>query len=808
MKAKRIAAFLTALIMLILPVPVTVFADGGTEPSANNNLIWMFAVGALILALIIVFIFQFVYSRKLKRQMERISEQNRMILESRDELEAAREEANTVLEVRTSELRERNEALRKLSNDVIDLLGEVVEGRDGESGTHIQRVKAFTSILAKRVQTELPEYNLTDHTVNLIISASPLHDVGKISIPDAILLKPGRLTPEEFDVMKSHCEKGRDLLEKMRDKWSEEYAEVVSDIAYCHHEKWDGKGYPQGLKGNEIRISAEIVSVADVYDALTTKRVYKDAIPSEEAFNMITGGQCGTYSEQLMEVFASCKEEFAAYAAGGTIAQVEEDIEASVREVSVVNPIQEIMGGSETSKMIIRIVEGIPGGFFMCKADGDNELIYCNKRIYKYYACDTDAEFRMLSHNIVEGLIHPDDWARVKEELNKQIGENEENIWHIEFKMRRNNGTEGWLDGYGHSVHSNVYGDIYYVFVNDISKEYELKQAETAAVMLADEQKRLEHLVKTNIDKTENNGRIFDGVKVLLVDDSDLTREINQEILEDEGAIVTSASSGPEAIEIVKNSSTFDIILMDIVMPDMDGIETTREIRKFDAQTALHTPIVGLTAEGSDAQVREILEAGADDCAGKPLVIPELSKILIACLRQHSTLVKQKLESTIKVANTDSLTGAKNITAYTDKVAELTEKMVADPKLQFAVVMCDIDDLKVENDRFGHDSGDRYIQNCYEIIKQVFASSSIYRIGGDEFVIVLQGHDYANALPLMNSMKKQVDFARKLPDTKSGRASFSAGMAMYDSSQDYSVSDTVKRASDAMYQHKVKEKED
>ena len=203
-----------------------------------------------------------------------------------------------------------NNALKKMSESTLELLGDVVEERNMESGEHIRRVKGYTYILANRVMQDLPEYHLDPYTVDLIAFASALHDVGKIAITDAILCKPGRLTKEEFEIMKTHCEKGVGILRKMENQWSDEYLDMSLAICLNHHEKWDGNGYPRGLKGDEIPIAAQIVSVADIYDALTTKRVYKEAYSPEEAMRMIFAGECGAFSEKLLSCLDKCRSEF------------------------------------------------------------------------------------------------------------------------------------------------------------------------------------------------------------------------------------------------------------------------------------------------------------------------------------------------------------------------------------------------------------------------------------------------------------------------------------------------------------------
>ncbi len=202
------------------------------------------------------------------------------------------------------------EKLRKRNSDIIDILGNVVEYRNLESGEHIKRVKGFTQILAGQMQKDYPEYELTEHKIDVIVSASALHDVGKIAIPDNILLKPGRFTPEEFECMKTHTTRGAEILYSVRDAWDREYAAVSYEICRYHHERYDGKGYPDHLKGNDIPISAQIVSIADVYDALVTERVYKGAYTKDEAFAMILNGECGTFSPKLLNSFRQVKDAF------------------------------------------------------------------------------------------------------------------------------------------------------------------------------------------------------------------------------------------------------------------------------------------------------------------------------------------------------------------------------------------------------------------------------------------------------------------------------------------------------------------
>lgn len=217
-----------------------------------------------------------------------------------------REQYN-LLEIQAAKLKQTN--IR-----IIDMLGMVVEFRNLESGEHINRVKGFTEILAKQFMVDFPEYGLTDHNIEMIVSSSSLHDVGKIAIPDNILLKPGRLTNEEFECMKSHTTKGCDVLNNIEGIWEDEYRQYAYDICRHHHERFDGRGYPDGLKGDDIPISAQLVSVADVYDALVSERCYKKAFPKDKAAEMIIGGECGIFSPKILESFSKVTKKFEALA--------------------------------------------------------------------------------------------------------------------------------------------------------------------------------------------------------------------------------------------------------------------------------------------------------------------------------------------------------------------------------------------------------------------------------------------------------------------------------------------------------------
>ena len=200
----------------------------------------------------------------------------------------------------------------KNSRMLIDIMAGVMELRNGESGRHVTNIEKLTELLLDCLVQRSDTISLDNEERSTIALASALHDIGKMAIDDAILNKPGRLTPEEFEIMKTHTTMGADmLLELSCHHVGNALMEYAYQIARWHHERWDGKGYPDGLKGDEIPIAAQVVSVADVYDALTSERVYKDAIPHEQAIQMILDGKCGTFNPLLIECLLEVKDRIA-----------------------------------------------------------------------------------------------------------------------------------------------------------------------------------------------------------------------------------------------------------------------------------------------------------------------------------------------------------------------------------------------------------------------------------------------------------------------------------------------------------------
>lgn len=532
---------------------------------------------------------------------------------------------------RTVELHEKAKSLNQLNEDIIELLGNITEARDTESGEHIRRVKGFTNILARHIMEDCPEYGLNEEKIKLITSASALHDIGKITIPDHILLKPGKFTEDEFDVMKSHCEKGCEILEKAPAGWSKDYLDFSMEICHYHHEKWDGKGYPNGLKGDEIPISAQIVAIADCFDALTSERVYKEAYSSDKAIEMILNGECGAFSDVMLNAFRESAEEFKEH-------------------------------------------------------------------------------------------------------------------------------------------------------VNDTSKDYSSEMSGATSV------------------------HSLSGIRLMLVEDNELTRGITKEILEEEGAIVTEATDGNAALELIKQSKSvdYDAILMDLVLPDISGFEVTATIRNMtDIERTDSVPIIAVTSSPDQENQDKAKEVGMNAFTTKPISISSLTNILLSTMRMEHDFLRKKIDAVVIQANKDPLTGVKNVIAYTQAISDITRKIDMEDGIEFAIVECDINHLKGVNDAFGHDVGDEYIRNSCKILCDVFKHSSVFRVGGDEFEVIVTGDDYINRDERMKMLRNRIEKASKISSVKEGKASFAAGIAVYEPGTDEGVANVKKRADVAMYQNKA-----
>ena len=226
-----------------------------------------------------------------------------------------------------AEVTSRTREVMAIQDVTILAMASLAETRDSDTGNHIRRTQYYVKALAEKLKTH-PRFAsfLTDQNIAMLFKSAPLHDIGKVGIPDRILLKPGKFEPDEFEIMKTHCALGRDAIQAAEDQlgMKVDFLTMAKEIAYGHQEKWDGGGYPQGLAGNEIPIPARLMAVADVYDALISRRVYKEGMPHDKAVQIIAASKGSHFDPDIADAFLDLQDEFQAIA--GRFADSDQDM--------------------------------------------------------------------------------------------------------------------------------------------------------------------------------------------------------------------------------------------------------------------------------------------------------------------------------------------------------------------------------------------------------------------------------------------------------------------------------------------------
>lgn len=295
-------------------------------------------------------------------------------------------------------------------------------------------------------------------------------------------------------------------------------------------------------------------------------------------------------------------------------------------------------------------------------------------------------------------------------------------------------------------------------------------------------------------EQFENSDKNLTGVRILLAEDNPVNLQSELGLLEAEGAIVTTASNGQEAINFFQSSApnSFDAILMDIIMPVMNGLEATKEIRKLSRADAANIPIIAITANAFEEDIRNSMNAGMNAHLTKPLEMKQVIRTLLSCIRMRSVNQAEKLKAAINQANRDELTKVGNRNAYIEKQKRIIDDINSGNLQGFAVCICDVNNLKTTNDTLGHKAGDELLINAAKLICETYQHSPVYRIGGDEFVVFLFGKDFDIRQELYKSIYKKM--TKKL--------SIAIGMSVFNPATDMDTTEVLKRADQEMYKNK------
>lgn len=395
------------------------------------------------------------------------------------------------------------------NNLLIGILSHVVEFRNSESGEHILHIRTATELLLRRLVQKTDEYHLSESDIVMITTASALHDIGKISIPESILNKPGKLTREEFSIIKTHTTIGADIINQMTTKMEKPLLRIAGEICRWHHERWDGHGYPDGLIGEQIPIAAQVVALADVYDALTSKRCYKDAYDHETALDMILAGECGAFNPLLLK----CLQEIAPrlrmdaqYDAGDYACRNE----AGRLATEIMNK-TEIPSSDRSQHMLESMQERMN---FFASLKGGIQFDYDSvSRLVNVTNWDEPPQYRYTVKNVADincfsGLSQRD-FHRLKDALDATTPEHRE--FSMSIMMPKGNEYE-WCDLRVHSLWSDQSPEHYIGAVGQLVRPQEMPADIPILDGLADSDTADGMAVKATVDQLR---KIFDIVRLV-----------------------------------------------------------------------------------------------------------------------------------------------------------------------------------------------------------------------------------------------------------------------------------------------------
>lgn len=395
------------------------------------------------------------------------------------------------------------------NNLLIGILSHVVEFRNSESGEHILHIRTATELLLRRLVQKTDEYHLSESDIVMITTASALHDIGKISIPESILNKPGKLTREEFSIVKTHTTIGADIINQMTTKIEKPLLRIAGEICRWHHERWDGHGYPDGLIGEQIPIAAQVVALADVYDALTSKRCYKDAYDHETALDMILAGECGAFNPLLLK----CLQEIAPrlrmdaqYDAGDYACRNE----AGRLATEIMNK-TEIPSSDRSQHMLESMQERMN---FFASLKGGIQFDYDSvSRLVNVTNWDEPPQYRYTVKNVADincfsGLSQRD-FHRLKDALDATTPEHRE--FSMSIMMPKGNEYE-WCDLRVHSLWSDLSPEHYIGAVGQLVRPQEMPADIPILDGLADSDTADGMAVKATVDQLR---KIFDIVRLV-----------------------------------------------------------------------------------------------------------------------------------------------------------------------------------------------------------------------------------------------------------------------------------------------------
>lgn len=614
----------------------------------------------------------------------------------------------------------------KNNSMMINVLAHIVEFRNGESGMHVHHIKQLTSILLQNLIEKTDKYRLTENDILLISTASSLHDIGKISIDDKILNKPGRLTAEEFEVIKTHLVIGAEMLQDLHNTHNYPLFDKAYEICRWHHERYDGKGYPDGLKGEEIPISAQVTSLADVYDALTSNRCYKKAFSHEKAMEMILDGQCGAFNPVLLQCLKDCEKQI--------LAEFSDSIDSTQDDRLLIRATEELVENKISSDKIdfsahLPIAARDRWNFF---SDGLGEIqfeydaILDVLRLTKYGAKVLGLqELTMHPRGLKQGYLGAQNIQNILDAM-----QSEASLEKPVVKIKKHislNGPRRWYEIRIRTLWSNEENPKY---TGILGRIIDINDSELAIV-------RPEYRISENDDAEIRQTiskltQVFDVVRLVDITDNEIIRSGckpgNEEII--------NACRGDKCYAIWGKTQRCKNCV------SSKAFEKRGQVSKL---------------EFADDSIFQIISKYVE-ISGKPYVLEMIYKdndgVLLGAYGKTDFM--DNIVNYNRQLYHDALTGAYNRRYYEEQAKSM--------RYIDAVAMLDANNFKGINDHYGHAAGDCLLKAVCESIKECIRSSDILiRLGGDEFVLLMANIPEIVFYQKITEIKQRISEI-KLPD--------------------------------------------
>lgn len=614
----------------------------------------------------------------------------------------------------------------KNNSMMINVLAHIVEFRNGESGMHVHHIKQLTSILLQNLIEKTDKYHLTENDILLISTTSSLHDIGKISIDDKILNKPGRLTAEEFEVIKTHSVIGAEMLQDLHNTHNYPLFDKAYEICRWHHERYDGKGYPDGLSGEEIPISAQVTSLADVYDALTSNRCYKKAFSHEKAMEMILDGQCGAFNPVLLQCLKDCEKQI--------LAEFSDSIDTTQDDRLLIRATEELVENKISSDKIdfsahLPIAARERWNFF---SDGSGEIQFEYDamldvlRLTKYGAKVLGLqELTMHPRGLKQGYLGAQNIQTILDAM-----QSEASLEKPVVKIKKHislNGPRRWYEIRIRTLWSNEEKPKY---TGILGRIIDINDSELAIV-------RPEYRISENDDAEIRQTiskltQVFDVVRLVDITDNEIVRSGckpgNEEMI--------NACRGDKCYAIWGKTQRCKNCV------SSKAFEKRGQVSKL---------------EFADDSIFQIISKYVE-ISEKPYVLEMIYKdndgVLLGAYGKTDFM--DNIVNYNRQLYHDALTGAYNRRYYEEQAKSM--------RYIDAVAMLDANNFKGINDHYGHAAGDCLLKAVCESIKECIRSSDILiRLGGDEFVLLMANIPEIVFYQKISEIKQKISEI-KLPD--------------------------------------------